>query len=125
MKKFVVAAAFALLATVSLGGQARAQDAKQDFDLTNKTGYELKEVYVSPSKADEWGDDILGEGVMPTDQVRHIHFSRSTKTCKWDLKVVYTDDGSNAVWHDINLCEVEKITIHYNRSSDSTSATFD
>ena len=42
-----------------------------------------------------------------------------------DLKVTYSDDDSSAVWEKIDLCTVEKITIHYNRKSDETSATFD
>jgi hypothetical protein len=29
------------------------------------------------------------------------------------------------VWQKINLCEVEKIAIHYNRACDTASATFD
>jgi len=54
-----------------------------------------------------------------------VHFSPKTKTCKFDLKVTYSDDDSSAVWEKIDLCTVEKITIHYNRKSDETSATFD
>jgi hypothetical protein len=38
---------------------------------------------------------------------------------------VYHDDDSSAVWHDIDLCSVAKITIRYNRKTDTTSATFD
>ncbi len=114
----------ALALALSFGGTAHAE-ARQDFDLSNKTGYEIKEVYVSPSKSDDWEEDVLGTGTLPDGNKVHIKFHRATETCQWDLKVVYTDDGSSAVWQNINLCEVEKITIHYNRSSDTTSATFD
>jgi hypothetical protein len=114
----------ALALALSFTGTAHAE-ARQDFDLSNKTGYEIKEVYVSPSKSDDWQEDVLGTGTMPDGTKVHIKFHRSTETCQWDVKVVYTDDSSSAVWQNINLCEVEKITIHYNRSSDTTSATFD
>ena len=114
----------ALALALSFTGTAHAE-ARQDFDLSNKTGYEIKEVYVSPSKSDDWQEDVLGTGTMPDGNKVHIKFHRATETCQWDLKVVYTDDSSSAVWQNINLCEVEKITIHYNRSSDTTSATFD
>jgi hypothetical protein len=43
----------------------------------------------------------------------------------FDLKVVYSDDDSSAVWEKIDLCTVEKITIHYDRKNDVTKATFD
>jgi hypothetical protein len=104
---------------------AAADGAKQDFSLINKTGYELKEVYVSPSKADDWQEDILGTGTLPDGNKVNIHFSPKVQTCKWDLKVVYTVDSSNAVWNDINLCDVEKVTIHYDKDRDVTRATFD
>ena len=104
---------------------AAAQDAKQDFTLINKTGYELKEVYVSPGKASDWQEDVLGQDTLGDGQRVNIHFHSTTRTCKWDLKVVYTEDGSSAVWSDINLCDVSKVTIHYDRKNDVTRATFD
>ncbi|MGO4871712.1 MAG: hypothetical protein ACLPGW_14065 [Roseiarcus sp.] len=123
MKKTIIA--FSIVAMAAFIGTAQAQEAKQDFTLVNKTGYEIKEVYVSPSKSTDWEDDILGDGVLDDRSSRDIHFHRSTKTCHWDLKVVYTVDSSDAVWNDIDLCTVEKITIHYDKDADKTSATFD
>ncbi len=116
----------ALFMTVSLAGAAQAQS-KQDFVLVNKTGYVLSEIYVSPARADNWGDDLLendDEG-MDDDETRTISFTRAGSNCIWDLKVVYEEDDSSAVWHDINLCEVSKITIRWNKSSGDTTAKFD
>jgi hypothetical protein len=118
-------APLAFAAALAFAAPASADDAKQDFRLVNKTGYELKEVYVSPSKADDWQEDVLGTGTLDDGKAINIHFSPKTRTCKWDLKVVYTDDDSSAVWSNINLCEVDKITIHYDRKADVTRATFD
>jgi hypothetical protein len=116
-------AAFAAL--VALTAPAGAQDAKQDFKLVNKTGYELKSLFVSPSKADDWQEDVLGQDTLGDGEAVNVHFNRSTKTCQWDLKVVYSDDDSSAVWQKIDLCSVEKITIKYDRKKDVTSASFD
>jgi hypothetical protein len=115
----------AAVLAVTAAGPAFAE-ARQDFDLTNKTGYEISEVYVAPSAIDDWQNDVLGTGTLPDGTNAHIHFSNApANVCKFDLKVVYKDDGSKAVWQGIDLCEVGKITIHYNRSTDTTSATFD
>jgi len=122
MKTLLVAAFAAALAFAAPAG---AQEAKQDFRLVNKTGYELKALYVSPSKSDDWEEDVLGQDTLDDGQAVNVHFSPKTKTCKWDLKVTYSDDDSSAVWHDIDLCSVEKITIKYNRKADQTSASFD
>ena len=117
--------ASAAAAIVAITAPALAQDAKQDFTLVNRTGYELKALFVSPSKAESWGDDVLGQDVLEDGKRANIHFSPKAQTCKWDLKVVYTDDDSNAIWQGINLCEVDKITIHYDRKNDVTRASFD
>lgn len=115
-----------LALSASLGVSAVAWgQAKQDFTLVNKTGYTLSELYVSPSQADDWQDDVLGADILEDGQTVDVSFQRATKTCKWDLKVVYEDDDSSAVWRAIDLCTVGKITIKYNRKSDTTSATFD
>ncbi|MGU3496040.1 hypothetical protein ACLBXM_18520 [Xanthobacteraceae bacterium A53D] len=128
MKAQVFAAAMALM---TMGGfllpasGALASEGKQDFTLVNKTGYDIEEVYVSPSRADDWEEDVLGKDVLEDGDSWHIRFTRAAKPCKWDLKVVYSDDGSSAIWYGIDLCSVSKITIRYNRNSDTTSATFD
>lgn len=114
------AAAFAIVTVPAL-----AQNAKQDFTLVNRTGYELKALFVSPSKADSWEEDILGQDVLEDGKAVNVHFNPKAETCKWDLKVIYTDDDSSAIWQSINLCEVDKITIHYDRKNDVTRATFD
>lgn len=122
MRTFIAAAFAAVLA---FAVPAAAEDAKQDFKLVNKTGYELKALYVSPTKSDDWEEDILGQDTLDDGQSVNVHFSPKAHTCKWDLKVVYADDNSSAVWGNIDLCSIEKITIKYNRKSDTTSATFD
>lgn len=116
--------AAAIVANLAMASTAWAQ-AKQDFTVVNKTGYNLSKMYVSPSKSEDWDEDILGRDVMADGEEFDITFDRGDKACKWDLKVIYEDDNSSAVWHDINLCEVSRITIMYNRKTDTTSARFD
>ncbi len=123
MKYFLIAAAMLVSAFTTTSTQA---ESRQDFLLINRTGYDISEVYISPAKADDWEEDILGsDDSLDDGEQREIKFHRVGKTCLWDLKVVYDEDDSTAVWHDINLCEVSKITIKYNRKTDTTSATFD
>jgi hypothetical protein len=124
MKAISFAACVAVLASLAATSFAWAE-AKQDFTLVNKTGYELKEVYVSPSKSDDWQEDVLGKDTLDDGEAANIKFHRANKACKWDLKVVYSEDSSSAVWADIDLCEVEKITIRYDKERDKTTATFD
>ncbi len=120
------ALAFTIFAAAS-AGSAAAQEAKQDFELVNKTGYDISEVYLSASHADSWEEDLLAneDDNFGDDESKTIHFQPKVKTCLWDLKVVYDEDDSSAVWHEINLCEVSKITLRYNAKSGETKAIFD
>ncbi|WP_245651273.1 argininosuccinate lyase [Paramagnetospirillum marisnigri] len=123
MRTKLLASLFAF--AIAAPALALAQDAKQDFTLVNRTGYELNAVYVSPSHAEDWGSDVMGRDTLANGGTVDIHFNRASRTCNWDLKVVYTVDDSSAVWHDIDLCTVSKITIRYNKNTDTTTASYD
>ncbi|MDB5569752.1 MAG: hypothetical protein JWN93_935, partial [Hyphomicrobiales bacterium] len=102
-----------------------ANQGPQSFTIANRTGYDIREVYVSPAKAKEWEDDVLGDDELDDGSDQLIRFHRAQKTCLWDLKVVYSEDESEAVWYDLDLCKIKKVTIRYNSKTDKTSATFD
>jgi hypothetical protein len=123
MKAMILASALLVSAFTA---SAQSQEAKQNFQLVNQTGYTLSEIYVSPGNADDWQDDVLGkDNLLEDGKTANIRFKRASKTCIWDLKVVYEDDDSSAVWHDIDLCKISTMTIKYNRKADKTSATFE
>lgn len=119
-RKIALASALLLAASTS----AALAGSKQDFDLVNKTGYTIDEVYVAPSSSDDWEEDVLGDGVLANGKTTHIRFKRAGNTCKWDLKVVYTDKET-AEWEEFDLCTTSKIIIHYDRKSGETSAEYE
>ena len=67
----------------------------QDFTLVNRTGYTIEQVYVSPIKAKDWQEDVLGRDVLDDGESVDITFNKREEVCRWDLKVVY-DDGEEA-----------------------------
>lgn len=118
VRSFLTAAAIMVAAS-----GVQAQDA--DFTLINSTGYPLREVYVSPSKQENWGPDRLGDGILANGASKLFRFPKSQSACQQDLKVVYDDDGTSSVWEGINLCEIDKIRLRYNRATDTSTATFE
>jgi|HubBroStandDraft_1064217.scaffolds.fasta_scaffold00005_85 hypothetical protein len=114
-----------ILAIGSVGAGVSQASVFQDFDLYNRTGYDIREVFVSPHTRDDWEGDVLGGGILPNGRTVHLMFNRLTQSCFWDVKVVYFDDSSDAVWKNLNICEAEKVTIRYDRSSETASATFE
>ena len=114
-KCIVLAVAASLGSTAALAGDA-------DFTIVNKTGYNIREVYVSPSKKDNWGRDRLGENAtLDNNKQRLLKFS-DRASCKQDLKVVFDDDDSEVTWPELDLCEINKLTLKYNRASKQVSA---
>jgi hypothetical protein len=100
-------------------GAAFAGDA--DFTLVNRTGYTLREVYISPTHKEAWGKDRMGQSYLEHGKSRLFKFS-DKNTCKQDLKVVFDDDDSSVVWEEFDLCELNKITLKYNRKTQEVSA---
>lgn len=119
MKAFVAAAAL-----IGCAFAAPAAVGKQDFVLLNNTGYTIQEVYVSPSRASSWEEDVLGNDVLEHGGRTRISFDRSHDTCIWDLKAVY-EDGETAEWQGFNLCEVSVIAISYDEDTGRTTAEYE
>lgn len=119
MRKLSHALLFTALAGSLFAGSALAGDA--DFTLVNRTGYDIREVYISPSHKNAWGKDRMGDNLLENGKRRLFKFSDKS-SCKQDMKVVFDDDGSSVVWEEIDLCELDTITIKYNRKTGQVSA---
>ena len=104
MKKMMAALAIGLM----MGGVAMAGD--QDFTLSNKTGVEIAELYVSPASLDNWGEDVLGVDVLADGGDVNITFSPEEEADFWDLKVV-DGEGASIVWTHLKLTEISKVTL--------------
>lgn len=119
MKLFRTSLLFTALSAALVSNSALAGAA--DFTLVNRTGYALREVYISPSNKNAWGNDRLGDSVMDHNRQRLFKFSDKS-SCSQDLKVVFDDDDSEVIWEDFDLCELNKITLRYNRKTRTVSA---
>jgi len=84
-----------------------------DFDLVNATGYDLKEILISPSSSTDWNDDILNGATFGDGQKLHITFSPKAKAEHWDMRVTYVVDGTHKEFDNLNLTSISKITLHW------------
>lgn len=114
MKRFKFALLACALTAVSLTSSVAASQQRRvlDFTLVNGTRYTIVELYVSPTKDDKWGEDVLGKDILKPGEKVDIEFSRSESTCTWDLKIVDEDDDE-VEWEKFNLCEISEITLKY------------
>ncbi|MCJ2031218.1 hypothetical protein MKK50_17780 [Methylobacterium sp. J-043] len=108
-----------LLATAALAPSLTLAQGKQDFTLVNRTGYQIDEVYVGPVSQSHWGQDVMGKDAIANGDTADITFNGSSNACKWDIKVVY-NDGDESEFRAVNLCNVSRVTLFWNRSAGET-----
>jgi hypothetical protein len=122
-RNIIASIAVALLVILGLAPSAVRAESALDFTLVNDTGYTIDKVFVSPSKQEKWGEDVMGpDDQVPDGKSVHIRFSREhEKDTKWDLKIVFTDNESR-YWTDLDLSAISEVTIHY--KDDHATATW-
>jgi hypothetical protein len=94
-----------LFATASFAGD-------QDFTLHNNTGVSINKLHISPHRADEWGEDILGQDTLADGETLNIKFSRHETAAHWDLRIE-DKEGNSVVWENLNLLEISEVTLHF------------
>jgi hypothetical protein len=85
-----------------------AQQGDPSFNLVNRSGRLIFEVYASRATDQDWGNDRLGDKALPDGRAFTLRLPQGP--CSWDLRVVYeraggpTEDKRN-----INLCAVTEV----------------
>jgi len=114
MRRWLIAPVLALVALVGLvavhATPARADI--RDFTLVNNSSSVIiSYVYVSPSESSDWGDDVLGDGVVlaPGESI-DIVFNRFVPgKCSYDIKVVGSE-GEEGYLYGVDLCTISTVT---------------
>lgn len=110
---------FAASALLLVASPSFADD--RDFDLVNATGYPIGKVYIDESASDAWSENML-PAVMQDGEMVHMKFGKGDKGCKWDMKISWTDGSPDVVWSGFDLCTINKITLKWDRATNTTSA---
>ena len=110
-----------IAATLLAASAAPALAGDQDFKLVNRTGYQIDEVYVSRSSSKHWGKDMMGSDALAAGESVDLEFSAPSNVCSWDMYVKY-NDGDTAQWNSLNLCNINKVTLYWDRKAGVTRA---
>lgn len=113
----------AVAALFLFAGPAFAQETI--FLLKNATAYPISQLSVSPTQLNMWGPNFLRPPVIAAGQAREVSYRAPTDYCMGDLKVGFADGGAPAIWQYLNLCTLQKISLHYDRMSGVTTARYD
>ncbi len=116
--------AFSVAFLSLLGGTAFAQEITR-FLLINGTNYPIGELVVSPHDMGTWSHNVLGGTILKPGERREIVFNSRIYDCNQDFKVVFADDSSQAIWSYLNMCELQRIRLNFDRMSGITTASYD
>ena len=82
-----------------------------DFQLFNRTDVNIKKLYISPSNANDWEEDLMGGHMLMNGADVLIQFSPDTKAALWDIRVE-DSEGGFLEFGDINLTETEQVILN-------------
>ena len=82
----------------------------RDFQLQNNSAVDIASVYISPSDANSWGDDVMGSDVLAAGNAVNLTFRGfDGATCNYDIKVLGTG-GQEGYLYKVDLCSISTVT---------------
>ena len=88
----------AALAVLLVGVNAAAVAADYYVEITNRTGYTIMYMYVSPAKSDSWEEDVLGDDVLPSGKTQRVNLT-GYKSPMFDIRLVDEDGDKYTFWN--------------------------
>ena len=85
-------------ATLLVLASTAAVAADYYVDITNKTGYTIMYMYVSPAKSDSWEEDVLGDDVLATGDTQRVNLN-GYKSPMFDIRLVDEDGDKYTFWN--------------------------
>ena len=85
---------------------ARAQN-DGSFNLVNRSGQIIREVYASPVTQQTWGDDRLGNNVLAAGRSLAVRMPPGSG-CQTDIRVVFADSRAEER-RDVNTCQMNEV----------------
>lgn len=88
-------------------GALAPAEAQNRFWLTNNSGETIREAYVSSSRVQGWGPDILGQGTLGPG--REVWVTPTFSDCMLDVRVVFMS-GREQTRMGVNACSLSRIS---------------
>ena len=99
--------ALATMLFMTAQSQARAGIA-EPLEIVNETGQTILSLYVVPVQKKDWGNDLVGSGVMNQGDRRTIHYD--TEFTLYKIKVEFAD-GTAFTRKDVDLLNTWRLAI--------------
>jgi len=113
LKQFMITLVIAGMLAVVPGCSSYAPAVKRQnagLSLTNFTGTAFSAVYLSPSSAPHWQENLLATSTHNDGDTLDIQFDPNESNMEWDLKVQGVD-GHYAEWKNLKFDRAAEITL--------------
>ena len=117
MLRSIAVAALSLFA-----GSALAVDTT--FLLINSTSSPISGMSISQSQLGMWSPNVLHPPIIKVGEARQVVIPASQLVCMVDIKLSFADGGAPAIWQYLNLCDLRKLQVFYDRYSGVTTAKY-
>ena len=108
MFRRIAIAAAALLGIGGLIPAAQAQTGDPSFNIVNRSSRVIYEAYASPASDSNWGQDRLGQNIIPAGRNFVIRLPQGE--CIYDVRIVYDRQGGpSEERRNINLCNLTEL----------------
>lgn len=68
------------------------------IDITNKTGYAIWHLYVSPGKATDWEEDVLGSDILKNGAMKRVTL-KGYPSSIFDIRLIDEDGDTYTFWN--------------------------
>jgi len=72
---------------------------QEQIRIANNTGYDIYEINISPSSADYWGEDLLGNDILRTGEFIYRLTTPTSKVSKYDIRLEDNEGDEYVKWH--------------------------
>lgn len=95
-----------------------------DFNLVNMTGYTIRDIYVSPTKEKNWGEDIMERDMLGDGETVEISFAPGETDHLWDIYVTWDgyESDEDVFWIGLDLSTISEISLYYDHETGKTWA---
>jgi hypothetical protein len=109
---------------LSVAGEGWAADEVR-FRLVNGTDYPIRAVVLSAANLESWGPNVLGPPSIKPGDAREVTVRGVFLDCNVDLRVAFDKDASEPVWRYLNICELQRIRLRFDKMSGVTTASYE
>lgn len=76
-------------------------------EITNKTGYQINKMFVSPGNQKSWEEDVLKSSVLRDGQTQRVNLKGYSSPI-FDIQLVDSDGDTYTFW-DVNVEEYDLV----------------